>query len=634
MHPFLLIILIPVAAALLAYLLGRLRAELSFIGSVVPLYYAVRLFLQSRHDVITYTALHRAGIDVAFRLDALSGFVLLFVAIFGALILLYSLRSMRGFPGARGFYFYALLTLAASFGVMLAANLLVLVFFWGCLLALVYGMLLVSRGDGQTAATKALVVVGLSDFALLLGVAILVVRGGWIDLAPPVAMRLADPLAIVAFLLVAAGALAKAGSMPLHSWIPAASETSPAPVMALIPASLDKLLGIYLLTRLSVYVFDISSNMTLRTVLMAVGAFTVLAAVIMALVQKRVMRLLAFHAVSQVGYMIIGIGTGVPVGIAGGLFHMMNNSLYKTGLFLSAGSVESYARTDKIDELGGLAGKMPLTFVAFLIAAMAIAGVPPLNGFVSKWMVYQGIVDVGREGNKLYPAFLIAAMLGSVLTLASFLKLLHAIFFGQRPKELDGAREVGFAMWLPPLLIALACIAFGVLAFPIALGPMIFPSLPFATEIQGIWQPVLATLLMLVALGIGAVVYLFGTARRPVAGRTYVGGEVIADAEESRVTGTAFYTPVKQLPILGEMLRFGGIGSFDLFNWLNALLGTVGQLARAFNREVLERLFRAVGWITRAAGRGLSFVSNGFLPLYVAWVFVGAVVFYLVIVLR
>ncbi|MFO7651982.1 MAG: proton-conducting transporter membrane subunit, partial [bacterium] len=487
--------------------------------------------------------------------------------------------------------------------------------------------------DGQPAATKALVIVGLSDFALLLGVALLVVRGGWIDLVPPVAMRLSEPSAILAFLLVAVGALAKAGSMPLHSWIPTASETSPATVMALVPASLDKLLGIYLLTRLSVYVFDISSNMTLRTVFMAVGSVTVLAAVIMALVQKRVMRLLAFHAVSQVGYMVIGIGTGVPVGIAGGLFHMLNNALYKTGLFLTAGSVYSQSKTDKIDELGGLAGKMPLTFATFLLCSLAIAGVPPLNGFVSKWMVYQGIIDTGLEGNRLYPVFLVAAMLGSVLTLASFLKLLHAIFLGQRPRQLEGAREVGFAMWLPSLLIALACVAFGVLAFPLALRPLIFPALPFVTELQGIWQPALASLLLLVGLGIGAVLYLLGTVRRPVTARTYVGGETLAEDEEGRVTGTAFYTPVKGLPVMGDLLRFGELGAFDLFNWVGALLRTIGQLARAFNRQLLDRLFWAVGALARYTGGGLSYVQNGFLPLYVAWVFVGAVILYVVVVL-
>ncbi len=634
MHPFLLVILIPIAAALLAYVLGKLRAELSFIGGVVPLYYVIRLFLQSRKDVILFSALRRGGIEVAFRLDALSGFVLLFAAVLGVLVLLYSLRSMRGTPGARGFYLYALLTLACSFGVLLAANLLVMLFFWGCLLALVYGLLLVGRGDGQAAATKMLVLVGLSDFAMLLGIAILALRSGWVDLVPPVAMRLSDPLAIAAFLLVALGALTKAGSMPLHSWIPAASESSPASVMALVPAALDKLLGIYLLTRLSVYMFDISSNMTLRTVLMALGAVTVLGAVMMALVQKRAMRLLAFHAVSQVGYMVIGIGTGVPVGIAGGLFHMLNNALYKTGLFLAVGSVQDRAKTDRIDELGGLAAGMPLTFVAFLIAAAAIAGVPPMNGFASKWMVYQGIIEVGREGNQLFPVFLVAAMLGSVLTLASFLKLLHAIFLGQRPRSLEGVREAGFVMWLPPMLIALACVAFGILALPLALRQLVLPGLPFVVEMQGIWQPVPVTLLMLVALGIGALVYLLGTARRAMVARSYVGGEAIADSEESRVPGTSFYSSVKALPVIDDLLRFGSLGSFDVFHWVGALLSTAGQLARAFNRHILERLFSSVASLVRLVGRGLATLQNGLLPLYVAWVFIGAIVFYIVMVLR
>lgn len=635
MHPFLLIMLIPVVSALLAYIIGKLRAELSFIGSVVPLYYVIRLFVQSRRDVIVFSVLQRAGIEVAFRLDALSGLLLLFAAGLGALIILYSVRAMRSMPGERGFYLYALLALACSFGVLLAANLLVLLFFWGCLLALSYGLLLVGRGDRHVAATKMLVLVGLSDFAMLLGIVLLAVSGGWLEIAPPVAMRLAEPVMVVAFVLVAAGALAKAGAMPFHSWIPAASENSPAPVMALIPATLDKLLGIYLLFRLSVYVFDIASNMAVRTGLMALGSLTVLAAVIMALVQKRVMRLLAFHAVSQVGYMIIGIGSGVPVGLAGGLLHMLNNTLYKTGLFLAAGSVQERTGTDRVDELGGLAGQMPATFVSFLVAALAIAGLPPLNGFLSKWMVYQGIVISGGEGQRLFPVFLVAAMVGSVLTLASFVKLLHAVFLGQRPSRLEGVRETGFSMWLPPGILALACIAFGVFQKQLGLETLLQRSLPASGHFEpiGIWQPLPATLLLLLSLGIGIVVYILGTAAAPVAGKAYVGGESIAELDESRVPGTAFYGPVKTLPLLGELIYFGGIGAFDLYNWLDAALRSAGSLAREFSRQILERIFAFLGRLAQLCGKLLSRVQTGYLPLYVAWVFLGAVVLYVMLIL-
>ena len=400
-----------------------------------------------------------------------------------------------------------------------------------------------------------------------------------------------------------------------------------------IPASLDKLLGIYLLVRLSVYMFDVGSSVAVRNILMTVGSVTILSAVLMALVQKRMMKLLSFHAVSQVGYMVLGIGTGIPVGIAGGLFHMLNHSIYKAGLFLSAGSVEHWTKTDEIDKLGGLARQMPLTFISFLVCAFAISGVPPLNGFVSKWMVYQGVVGLAHEGNRLFPVFLIAAMLGSVLTLASFMKLLHAVFFGQRPEPLAKVREVGFGMWLPSLLLATLCVAFGVFAYQLPLRGLVYPSLPLLVEPPGVWQPLLTTLLLLASLGIGVLIYLFGTARRPTTVRTFVGGEATAESEEGRVVGTAFYSPVKHLPILTDLLRFGELGAFDIYNWVVAVGRAAAFVARSLVHDIVDGLVTAVGKLVRRMGDGLSWLQNGSLPLYVAWVFIGATIFLLIMVL-
>jgi len=631
---FYVLLLVPVAAGLLGYLIGRLRNEFSFIGTVFNFYFAVRLFLRTRHDVVSLQLGEIARVPVFFRLDALSGFVLLFAAVFGVLIVLYSFRYMRGREGVRGYYLYALLALAGANGVLISGNLVTLLFFWGTLLVVLYGLLLAGKDGAEQAARKALVIVGLSDFAMLLGIVILLVSSGWIDLAPRAPMALSDPRLLAGFLLVAAGALAKAGSMPFHTWIPAAALTSPATTMALFPSAFDKLLGIYLLTRLSCYVFNIASNTALRVGFMALGALTVLGAVMMALVQKRAMRLLAFHSVSQVGYMVIGIGTGVPVGIAGGLFHMLNNSLYKTGLFLSAGTVEHWAKTDEIDKLGGLARQMPVTFISFLICALAIAGVPPLNGFASKWMVYQGVIEVWREGNWFFAVVLVAAMLGSVLTLASFLKLAHAMFFGQRPAALAKVREGGFTMWLPPLVLALLCVGFGVFAYQVPLRGLIYPSLPFPVEPFGIWQPVLTTLLLLVGLGLGALVYILGTGSKPIVGKTFVGGEKIADEEESRVPGTAFYSPVKSLPVIGELLHFGEAGAFDLYNWVKGLAGGLSAVFREAVDRVLDKGFVSVGALVRSAGQGLSYLSSGRLPVYVAWVFLGAALLLLLLVVR
>jgi NADH-quinone oxidoreductase subunit L len=141
----------------------------------------------------------------------------------------------------------------------------------------------------------------------------------------------------------------------------------------------------------------------------------------MALIQKDYKRLLSYHAISQVGYMILGIGTAVPVGIVGGLFHMINNALYKSCLFLTGGSVEKQTGTTDLEKLGGIGSKMPITFACFIITALSISGVPPFNGFFSKELVYDGALERGF-------IFYLAAVVGSFFTAASFLKLGHAAF--------------------------------------------------------------------------------------------------------------------------------------------------------------------------------------------------------------
>jgi len=630
MHPFLILICIPLAAGLLGWLIGRLRNEFGFIGAVLSLYFAIRLFVQSRSGVEEFELLRIAGIPVAFRLDALSGFILLFVAALGVLVLLFSFRYMKGWDGTRGYYFYILLAMAGAFAVLLAANLFTLLFFWGFMLVLLYALLLVGRSGAEATAGKALAIVGLSDFAMLLGIALLLVRGGMIDLLPRIPMPLTDSTMILAYCLVAVGALAKAGSMPFHTWIPAAARTSPATVLAFVPSVLDKFLGIYLLARLSIHVFSLNSNPLLQNVLMGIGAVTIIAAAAMALVQRRVMRTLAFSTVSQVGYMLLGIGTGTPIGIAGAMFHMLNNTVYKTGMFLSAGTVEHLAKTDDMDRLGGLARAMPLTFFSFAVCSLALAGVPPLNGFVSKWMVYQGIISAGTS-NSLFPVFLVAAMLGSVLTLAYVLKLLHAMFLGQRPDYLARAREGSFTMWLPTVILALTSIAFGVFAYQLPLRLIIYPALPFGVQPLGIWQPVLTTLLVLIGLGVGAVVYLLGTGRKPVEGKSFVGGEKIAYEEESRVPGTAFYSTVKQMPVIGEMLEFGESGSFDLHSWFRGIFEGLGAVFRNSIDLILDRAYYYLAELVRVTGMGLSYVMTGRLTFYLAMLLIGAGVFYIVL---
>ena len=545
---------------------------------------------------------------ISLRIDGLSAFVLLAIAGFGLVIAVYSLGYMSGRQRQREYFAYLLWTLAASCGAVLANDLILLLVFWGSLALLLYLMIGTAGPDAAEAARKSLMIVGGSDALLVLGVVLLWTLSGTTRMdagAVPVA-GLASHLAFLTFV---AAAFAKAGAVPLHGWVPECGAKALIPVTAFLPASLDKLLGIYLLARCVSDLF--ASTPGLQTMLMVLGAVTVLAAVFMALVQHDLKRLLSYHAVSQVGYMVLGIGSGTAIGMAGGLFHMLNHAVYKCCLFLCAGAVEKAADTTDLDRLGGLARSMPVTFASCAVAALAISGIPPLNGFASKWMVYQGIIVAGESGGPGWILWLIAAMLGSVLTLASFVKVLHATFLCKPAPNIAARtiREAGLSMALPMAVLAALCVVFGVFAYAIPLERLIFPAVD--ASVPGVWWAGLATVLILITIGLGAALYLVtmasGRLRRV---ETYIGGERLDEAhihgEEPgparhvEVTGVDFYTVIEQLPGLRRLYALARRQVFDLY--------ALGARSAAY-------------FVTALRG-----AHTGALPLYLVWVLAGLLV--------
>jgi NADH-quinone oxidoreductase subunit L len=325
--------------------------------------------------------------------------------------------------------------------------------FWEGLLLTQYGMIIIGGRNAFRTATKAFIIIGITDLCMMAGIILTGHIAGTLAMSK-INLPLGG-LASFAFILLMIGAISKGGCMPFHSWIPNAAIDAPLPFMALVPAAFEKLLGIYLLTRICLDMFQLTVHSWLSTLLMVIGAVTIIFAVMMALIQKNYKRLLSYHAISQVGYMVLGIGTAVPVGIIGGLFHMINNALYKSGLFLTAGSVEKQAGTSNLEELGGIGKLMPVTFVCFIITALSISGVPPFNGFFSKELVYDAALERGF-------IFYLAAVVGSFLTAASFLKLGHAAFLGKLSEKNSKVKEASFLMLLPMVVIAFVCIIFGV----------------------------------------------------------------------------------------------------------------------------------------------------------------------------
>jgi len=599
MNSLLFPITVPFTAGIVTLLIPKrvryVKEIIALLTSVFTLSVAVGLF---RLRPVSFTLRN----TLLLKLDSLSGFVTLFIAVFALLVIVYSFGFMKGRDRLNQYYGYILMTLGGSIGAVLSNDLVSFLAFWGFLGVTLYLLINIGGPDAAYAAKKTLIIVGGSDALMILGAGIVYFMAKSFSMVD-ISLALNNGLAVTAFLTLACGAFAKAGAIPLHTWIPDSSEAAPVPIMAFLPASLDKLLGIYFLARLALDIFIVNPGSSMSVVLLAVGAITILAAVMMALVQHNLKRLLAYHAVSQVGYMVLGIGTGNPIGIAGGLFHMLNNAIYKSCLFLCGGAVEYKKHTTELDRLGGLSKAMPITYITCLIAALAISGVPPMNGFVSKWLVYQGVIELGKSGGSLWVIWLVAAIFGSTLTLASFMKLIHATFLGQCPEGKCQRDEVSFLMWIPLAVLASLCILFGVFAYQVPIKFFIRPSISQDIVYPGIWNASLSTVLILVGIAVGVIIYALGNIKNLRVDEPFIGGEALR--EDMRVSGVEFYKTIEDIPALSVIYNWAKKGSFDIYNQFSNIV--------FFFNGLLKRL------------------HNGVLPTYLAWCLAGALILLLVL---
>lgn len=447
------IILIPAVAGLVILALGHLhrvlRAVLVLFAAAVNLAFAIRLYGNNAQLVLPWAPF---GMDFSLRLYHFSGFTLLAAAVFCIAVCLYCIPFMVTRRHADQFYAYLFFSIAMVNGAVLADNLVLLLFFWEGLLLTLFGMITIGLPNAFRTAVKALVIVGAADLCMMFGIALCSKLAHTLTISQ-INLPL-TALGSVAFVFLMIGAIGKGGALPFHTWIPDAAVDAPLPFMALVPAALDKLVGIYFLTRICLDMFQLTVQSPLTHLMMIIGAVTILVAVMMALVQTDYKRLLAYHAVSQMGYMILGIGAAVPIGIVGGIFHMVNNAIYKCCLFLTGGAVEKQAGTTDLKKLGGLAARMPITFACFVVAAVSISGVPPFNGFFSKELIYDGALARGQW-------YYWAALAGSFLTAASFLKLGHSAFLGKGSSEMKQVKEAPFVMLLPMIVLAGLCVLFG-----------------------------------------------------------------------------------------------------------------------------------------------------------------------------
>ena len=586
-------IIIPFVSGILLFVFGRKFSRpglaLSIFATLINIIVASLLF-DKNLAFSTPWAFH--GIEFSLKLYHFSAFIILAVAGFAFLITLYSSAFLRNKDYANHFYAYLLVSLALTNGAVLADNLVLLLFFWEGLLITLFAMIAVGGKNSFKTATKAFIIVGISDLCMMIGIALTGSLAGTLAISS-ISLKTGS-LASVAFILLMIGALAKGGAMPFHTWIPDAAIDAPLPFMALIPGALEKLLGIYFLTRISLDMFQLDIHSWLSVLLMTIGAVTIILAVMMALVQKDYKKLLSYHAVSQVGYMVLGVGTALPIGIVGGLFHMINNALYKSCLFLTGGAVEKETGTTNLEDLGGLSRKMPITFGCFIIAAAAISGVPPFNGFFSKELIYKGALERGW-------IFYLAALVGSFFTAASFLKLGHAAFLGKSKEGQKNVKEAPITMLIPMIIIAAICLLFGVYNY-LPLGKLIQPILGAKLEGHNFWgfpsDIKLLILTMLVLLG-AFINHLFGVRKK--------------------LSGIKALDHIRYAPLLNTIYDKAYKRVFDPYEWGIKFSSLVAVISSAIDRMIdwvydvfsVRLAYSCAGLLTRA--RSTSYV------LYIAW---------------
>ena len=405
------------------------------------------------------------AIGIALEVDALSLFFGLLVATAVLVSCIYSIQYMSHDHNVREYYTLFLMLSGGVMGLVLSGDIFNM-FIMVEILTFAAVALTAFRNTAKgalEAAFKYLVVGSMGSTCILVGTIMLYAQVHTLNFAQlsaliPGNLNNATKLA---FALLFIGFGTKAFIGPFHPLAADAHGAAPASISVLISGVLTKS-GIYGIIRLCYFLFQSMGLGTVQFMLVFFGCMSMFICVTMALAQHDFKRLLAFHSISQIGYVLTAVGLCTALGISAGLYHAMNHTLFKGLLFLAAGAVLHQTGTTDLDRLGGLSRKMPWTTVLFLIGAFSISGIPPFNGFASKWMIYQATYEKAVEsGNIGFLLVTIIALITSVLTLASFVKVSQSVFFGQLPKEYENVKEVSFGMRFAMCIFALLCVFTG-----------------------------------------------------------------------------------------------------------------------------------------------------------------------------
>ena len=547
-------------------------------------------------------------IDMGILLDPISVLMLVVVSTVSLLVHIYSFGYMKGEKGFQRYYAFLSLFTFAMLGLVVATNIFQMYVFWE--LVGVSSYLLIgfyyTRPEAVAASKKAFIVTRFADLGFLIGILIYGYYMQTFTFTPSEERLMQAGMVLPwALGLMFVGGAGKSAMFPLHIWLPDAME-GPTPVSALIHAATMVVAGVYLVARMFPLYVEFAPHV-LHAVAW-VGAFTALYAAAVACVQSDIKRVLAFSTISQIGFMMVALGVctdadphGGGLGYMAGMFHLFTHAMFKALLFLGAGCIIHAVHSNEMEAMGGLRRYMPVTHITFLVACLAIAGIPPFSGFFSKDEILTACFGFSPA-----MGWIMTAIAG--MTAFYMFRLYYGIFWGRENRELHARHtphESPLAMTVPLAFLALVTVGAGFIPF----GRFVSAN-GHAYDIHLDWTVACTSIVVAVA-AIALATWMYARDRQPVA-------DMLA-ARFSRLHRAAY--------------RRFYMDEAWLFVTKRIIFRCVSVPVAWFDRHVVDQFMNFMAWGANAAGESVQPVQNGRIQTYTWWFLSGIIVLTAVLLL-
>ncbi|MDR3103861.1 MAG: hydrogenase 4 subunit B [Yokenella regensburgei] len=462
----------------------RIAGLCAIVGGILGLCSALPVLLGG--EVLTWSATGPFSFaSFSVRMDSLAAFMVMVISLLVTLCALYSLSYMEEYlgKGAASMGFFMNLFIASMVGLMVMDNGFWFIILFEMMSLASWFLVIADQSEESIKAGLLYFFIAHAGSVLIMVAFFLMWReSGSLEFESFRHLNLNPVMASVVFILAFLGFGAKAGMLPLHSWLPKAHPAAPSHASALMSGVMVKV-GIFGIIKVGIDLLGASQSWW-GILVLAFGAVSSVLGVLYALAEHDIKRLLAWHTVENIGIILMGVGVGMVgiashhpvlavIGLLGALFHLLNHALFKGLLFLGAGAVIFRVHTRDMEKMGGLAKLMPLTGAAFLIGCMSISALPPLNGFVSEWFTYQSLFTMSHDGDFAMrlagPVAIVMLAITGALAAMCFVKVYGISFCGgARSEQAEHAREVPWPMTAAMIVMALLCVALGVGASVVA----------------------------------------------------------------------------------------------------------------------------------------------------------------------